>query len=459
MKKIYLIFISIALAFFLIQPVLAINLNVTKLSSNEVMVKGIQQPTNFQVKVTNNGPTDQFSFYTFFGAGMTPTEPITIKQGQTKTINLTVLPREDSELKGHVVFSYFIQASDKSEVKEKLNVDIINLKDAFKIGADSISPESSSINVYLKNKVNFNFKDVNLRFSSPFFNVDKVASFTPYEKKNFKIALNKEDFSKLTAGFYTLSADLETENVSAHIEENIDFKEQNILKEERKDYGLIISTTVIKKINEGNTVQNSIITLDKNIFSRIFTTFSPEPTMVQRKGFNVEYVWNKEINPGDFYQVEVKTNWLIPFLIILLIVLTAVFARKYSKTDLVLRKRVAFINAKGGEFALKIMIHLEARKFLENVKVFDRLPPLVRIYKNFGGEMPKRFNKTKKILEWELGDLEAGEKRMLSYVIYSKVGVLGKFALPSTYATFEKEGTQKEVNSNKAYFLADQKSE
>ena len=456
MKKIYLVFI---LAFLLIQTVLAVNLDIQKVTQNEVMIKGINTPTTFTINVTNNGPSDQFSFYTFFGAGMTPTEPIQINSSETKTVDLKIKPREDANLNGLVNFNYFVQESDKSEVKEKLTVNILELKDAFKVGGDSINPESNSVNVFLQNKINFDFKGLKFKGTSPFFDLDKVVDLAPYEKKVFKIELNKEDFSKLTAGFYTLSSDFEIDGVKAHNEESINFQEKSILKEERKDYGFIVSTTAINKINEGNTVQNSIISIKKSAISRMFTTFSPEPTSVVRDGFTVNYVWNKELGPGENYKVQVNTNWLIPFLIIILIVLTAVFARKYSKTDLVLRKRVAFINAKGGEFALKVMIHLEARKFIEDVKVFDRLPPLVKVYEKFGGVLPKRFNKTKKILEWELGDLEAGEKRMLSYVIYSKVGVLGKFALPSTYAMFSREGKPKEVNSNKAYFLADQLSE
>lgn len=456
MKKIYLLFI---LAFFLIQPVLAINLNVQKLSSNEVMIAGLDQPATFSLNVTNNGPSDTFSFYTFFGPQVSPTQNVQINSGESKLVDLKITPRSDLKLRGVVSFSYFIQASDKTEVEEKVNVKVIELKDAFSLGADSINPESSSINVFLRNKVNFPFKDLKIHLSSPFFDKDEVTDVLPNEKKSFEIQLNKDDFSKLTAGFYTLSSDLLTGGVSAHIEESIDFKEKNILTEDRKDYGLIIYTTVIKKSNEGNTVQDSTVLVKKNIISRIFTSFSPEPNLVERSGTEVSYIWNKQINPGESFQVEVRTNWLIPFLIIILIVLTVIFARKYSKTDLVLRKRVSFMNAKGGEFALKVMINVEARRFIENVKIFDRLPPLVKIYEKFGGDLPKRFNKTKRTFEWELPSLEAGEKRMFSYVIYSKVGVLGRFALPAAYSLFSREGKPKEVSSNKAFFLADQRSD
>jgi hypothetical protein len=83
----------------------------------------------------------------------------------------------------------------------------------------------------------------------------------------------------------------------------------------------------------------------------------------------------------------------------------------------------------------------------------------VKVYNRFAGEIPKRFHQTKKIFEWDFEELEQGERRILSYIIYSKVGVLGRFALPRTIARFKVEDQEKEVNSNKAYFLAEQKSE
>jgi len=87
----------------------------------------------------------------------------------------------------------------------------------------------------------------------------------------------------------------------------------------------------------------------------------------------------------------------------------------------------------------------------------DKLPPLVKIYEKFTGEYPVRMDKTKKKIEWDFDHLEAGERRVLSYIIYSKVGILGKFALPETIAMFEKDGKLKQASSNKAYFLSRQR--
>jgi len=121
-----------------------------------------------------------------------------------------------------------------------------------------------------------------------------------------------------------------------------------------------------------------------------------------------------------------------------------------------LRKKISFVRAKGGEFALKVSIFVEAKKYVERVNVIDRLPPLVKVHERFGAEQPTRVNEATKRIEWNFEKLEAGEMRTLTYIIYSKVGVLGKFALPTATAVYEKDGEIHETESNKAFFIAEQ---
>ena len=220
---------------------------------------------------------------------------------------------------------------------------------------------------------------------------------------------------------------------------------------------MIISKKIIEKKNEGNTIAKSQTVIMKNIISRLFTNFSPEPNIVERDGFSVYYTWNNEIKPGETLKITTKTNWLFPFLTILFIVAIVMLAKLYSRTNLVLRKKVSFVKAKGGEFALKVSIIVDAKKYIERISVVDRIPQLVKIYERFGGEKPARIDEKNNKIEWNFEKLEAGEIRVLSYIIYSKVGVLGKFALPSAKALYEREGEVQEAESNRAFFISEQR--
>ncbi len=443
----------------ILPAVLAIDVTVEKTSTNEALIVGLGAPAQFTINLTNNGQSDTFSIYTFFGTGLEPKEQITIKKGESKEIILKVFPREDSKIRGYTTFTYFIQGGDSSEVEEKLTLNIIDLEDVFEIGAGLIDPESNTLEIYINNKVNFNFENLTIKFNSAFFDLEKELNLGPYVREDFTINLEKEDFNELMAGFYTLNAEVLIGNLEAELEGKIEFVEKDLLITTKNDYGLIISTKVIRKVNEGNTILNSVTTLKKNIISRAFTTFNPEPSIVERQGATIYYSWSQQINPSESTEILVRTNWLFPFIAILLIILITVLAKRYSSTALELRKKVSFVHAKGGEFALKVTIMIEAKQFVEKIRVLDKLPPLVKMYERFNGELPTKIDKARKKIEWEFDHLEPGERRIVSYIIYSRVGILGKFALPSTSAIFEREGKIKQSSSNRAYFLSRPKKE
>jgi len=454
MKKVLLILFALAF----IPAVLAININVQKLSNNGVMIKGVNQPTPYTVQVTNNGPSTSLTFYSFFAGGLSPSNPILFKSGETKNITFNIYPRWDLDLNGPVLFHYYIQATDHSEEEEKALVNIIPLSKAFTVSTSNIDPTSKNITVSVKNKVNFNFSDLSVIFNSPFFDAKEFFSLPPNSEKNFTIKLNKKSFDQLIAGHYNLNSKFSYKNVTGEVNNNINFVQQKLLSTDEKNYGLIVVTKIITKTNAGNSIQNSQTIVKKDIFSRLFTTLDPKPDTVSRQGSKIYYTWENQLSPGDIQKVTIKTNWLIPFLIIVFLVLAFYFARKYSQQKLLIRKKISFVKAKGGEFALRITLIAEAKEFIEKVRIIDRLPPLVHMYERFGGELPDKISKDKKRLEWDFELLDAGERRVMSYLVYSKVGILGKFALPSAMGYFKKEGKNKQTSSNKAFFLAEQKN-
>ncbi|MBU0959627.1 MAG: hypothetical protein KKB31_06795 [Nanoarchaeota archaeon] len=449
--------IGILLLMLLVLPtILAVDLDVKKVSSNEVMVLGIDRPATFDLEITNNGPSDYFEFYNLLGFRIFPLEKISIANGETKNITLSIRPLGDLGAVGPYTLTYFIRGQDDSEVEKKLTLKKIELKDAFEISSGGLNPESNSVEILLKNTEKFDFGKTNIKFSSAFFEFEEETNIGPNEQKSFVVELEQEDYKLLTAGFYTMNAEIKVQNQIAEIEGTLKFEEKSIVTEQEKDYGFFIFTKIIKKTNEGNSLAKIETKINKNIISRLFTTFSPDPDNVERHGLTVEYTWNKRINPGESFEVSIKTNYLFPLIVIILIVAVVLLAKQYTKTNLVLRKRVTFVKAKGGEFALKVSVFISAKKYIEKIQVFDKLPPLVKIYERFGGEKPKRINEKLKRLEWDFEKLEAGETRMISYIIYSKVGVLGKFALPETRAIYEKDGKIHETESNKAFFVAEQ---
>jgi len=454
MKKEIVLLFSVLFA---LQFVAAINLDIEKTSSNEALVLDLNVPATFDLEITNLGSTNDFEFYNLLGFSMFPVGTVHINGGQTKEVRLEISPIGEFDQRGSYTLQYFIRGNDKTEQEETVTFRIIELKDAFEIGSNEINPDSDSIEIYIKNKYNLDFKNIDAEFSSAFFELNENFDLGLLEQKKFEIELKDEEIKKLTAGFYTLNAEIKTEGKTANVEGTIKFTEKTLVTSTSRDYGFFVNTKIIKKTNEGNVIEESETVIQKNIVSRLFTTFSPEPDTSERKGSVVEYTWAREIKPGESLEIFVKTNWLFPLVVILLIITSTLLIRRYANTKLVLKKKVTFVQAKGGEFALKVSILVHSKSYVERVNLVERLPPLVKVHERFGGEQPVRIDEKTRRIEWNFEKLEAGERRMISYIIYSKVGVVGRFALPTATAIYDQEGKIKEVESNRAFFVAEEK--
>lgn len=451
MKKVVTPLLIILSSILIISFTSALDLKIDKLTSNEVCISGLNQPATFDLKITNLGSSENLFFYSFFGQDIYPKE-LYLEGKKTQDITLTISPYEN-EKPGHHTFDLFIRNNQGGEVSQRLTINVIKFGEAFEIGAKEFDPESKSLNVYIHNKVNFNFEDVVVVFSSPFFEFEKKFTLGPNQRNDFAVTLDKEDFKKLMAGYYTFKAEIQAKGLKETIEGTLKFSEKNILTTNKKTYGFIINTNAIEKTNEGNVVTKTETVIKKNVVSRLFTHFSPEPNTVDREGLAVYYTWYNNLAPGEVLKINVKTNWILPFAIIFLVILVVIVVKKTSNRNIVLKKKVSFVNAKGGEFALKVMILVEAKNFLERVSIIDRLPYLTKVHERFGGERPSRVDEKTKRMEWNFERMHPGERRVFSYIIYSKIGVLGKFALPPVTAVYEREGKVKEAQSNQAFFM------
>ena len=451
MKKAILLAFTLALLF----PIMSA-LDLTVVQVNEPIYLAGSNDTIFcNLNITNNGATTSINLYNLVGFEMYPMEKMKIESGETKEVQVELKPLRDIDVRGHYSISYYIKGSDGQQQEELITMNVVDLNTALNIGFSELDPESNTFNIRLHN-VNYDFKNLSVHFSSNFFDLEETFNLAPNEQKSFEIALDRENFKQIMAGFYTLDADIEYKGIKLHVEKPIKFVEKDIIETAEETKGIIIRENIITKENKGNVVSSAHATIKKNIISRLFTSFSPKPTSVEQTGTSVYYTWIVDIEPGETQKIIVKTNWMYPLLIILFIVAIVFFAKQYSNTDLVLKKRASFIRAKGGEFGIKVSIIVQANKYVENITLTDRLPALVKLYERFGNEQPTIVDEKRRKIEWNMYSLEAGEKRVITYVVYSKLGIVGKFALPKAYAVFQRNGEIKEASSNRTFFIAEQ---
>jgi hypothetical protein len=452
MKKLNLLFLAILLV---LPSLSAINIEVEKLNVSVIMVKDLDIPTIYGLRIKNLGETDNFRIYNLLGFKMEPSESIKIEGNSTREINLTIYPRMDVDAKNTYPLEFRIRASDDSEIIDTAYLRFLDLKNIVVFSVSPLTPDSKSTIITIRNKENILLENLKVKISSTFFEFEEEVDLFPFQVKEFPQNVNLENFKELNAGFYTLKGTLEIKDVVSESEGKIEFSAQSGLITEEESSGWIIKKKTISKRNNGNVPQSTQIIIEKNILSRLFTGFNMEPDSFEREGFSTTYTWIAQLKPGEEYIVTAKTNWLLPLFILILILGILYLGMKYKETDLSLRKKVAFVKTKGGEFALRVTIRAHARKYLEDVKITDRFPAMVQVYEKFGTQTPSIVDEKKRMIQWKFEKMERGENRVLTYVIYSKVGVLGKFALPIAFATYEREGNLEKSESNRTFFIAE----
>lgn len=454
MKKGTILIIFLILA--IISPLFAsaLSLDIKSDSINNAVIKELPDPATFNFTIINLGDKDNIEIYSLVSVDISPRGTFMISAGETKNFVVGVFPSDDFKRKvGYVTFTYKVFGQTGTQ-EDTLTINLVNFKDAIEIGTSNINLDSNETTIYVQNKVQKDFPQMSVMFSSAFFDdINEVFTLPAFGRKEFTVSLNKEKMAKLVAGQYILSGQASLEKFKGDLEGSINFVEKSGLITTEKTEGIIFVDKTIERKNEGNTGVVAEVSMKKDIISRLFTSFNIQPTKADRKGLSVTYVWSKDLRPAESLIVIAKTNYLYPLLIVLAIVFGAYLIYVYKSSFLTLRKRVSFVRTKGGEFALKITLIASSRKFVEKVSVIDRLPAITKLFERYGATSPDKIDERNRRLEWNIEHLQPGEERVFSYIIYSKVGVVGKFELPQATAVYERDGKLYEVESNKAYFI------
>jgi hypothetical protein len=429
-------------------------LSVNQTDLGSVVISELNNPAIFNFTITNFDASDNFEIYSFNKVTFSPRGTFDLPKG-TSTIEVRAYPDESVRRNlGFYKFEYELKGQNSGIYKDFLTIRIVELERVVSIGAVPLLPSDDRAITTLKNNENTNIENMKIGLESDLFDVEKEVSFKPYEEINISVDLDKKKTAKLFAGKYIIDAKVNLDGKSARTSGIIDYLEQNSISIDELKSGVIARKTIITKTNKGNIAAKAQIEVSKDILSRLFTVYSIEPMASKRNGLSVNYLWEKVLNPGESVSVSVTTNYTIPLILVILIVLVVVFAKVYSMQTVSVNKRVSYVKTKGGQFALKVTLHVKAKKHTDNIQIIDRMPEMTKLYEKFG-KMPDRIDHATKRLFWNIPRLNSGEERVFSYIIYSGLNIVGRFELPSATAVFEQEGKTVEVMSNKAYFAVD----
>jgi len=450
MNKTIIIFTILLLNISLIS---AIDLKIEEKPISSTLISELDKLATFEFEIRNNGETDSFEIYSLVSVVIYPKERFTINSGETITLEVLADPARKirDKKEGDFAFEYQIKGKNSGIQKETLKIKVVKLKDVIEINPFDLHPEQLAI-IEIKNLENLNIEDIELKLDSKLFEGESRISLKPYESIN--LTFEAKGVKELEAGQYPISTEIIFSSNKAEIESEIRYLEKGGISTTQETSGLIIRKTTIEKKNLGNIPTLAKINERKDILSRLFTTYSEKPLSAERSGLFVNYGWERALKPNESMILITTTNYTFPFILLILIIIITIAVKIYFQTDLVLRKRISFVKTKGGEFALKVRLKAKAKKHVDEIQITDRIPKMTKVHEKFGTKPDKIDEKTRQIF-WNIKSLRKGEERTISYLIYSKINIIGKFQLPAARASYKFDNKVQYVNSNRTSFAAE----
>lgn len=459
-KKIGVLFIAM-LSFSLMLSLISLasaNLEIQKEAVSSQAIRDLNLPAVFNLHLTNLGDGDTFKIYSIAGADIQPNDSFTIGTNAEKDITLLVYPTVPLKTSpDYYSFEYKIKGDNSGLQADELAISMVNFRDAFDLTFDSINPDSVSTTLTIANRGGHLFDKISMDISSDFFTKTIEFSLGSLESKTFSIDLDRNKMAKLFAGPYIVNFNIKYGDFETQTTKILKFEEKPGITTTESNEGVLARRAEVVKKNDGNVAADVTVVVTRNFFTSLFTSFNILPTKKETQGLVSDYYFQKTLSPGESLDVIANTNWWVFLAVLVLIGFIIYLFDNFVRNKIVIIKKVYPVRTKGGEFALRVSIKVKARDFVEKIRIFDRLPPMVKIFEKYGLTSPDRVDNVNKRLEWTLQALGKGEEREYSYIVYSKIGVVGKFELPQAEAIYEFNGRIKEVSSNRAIYNNEKK--
>ncbi len=430
-------------------------LDVDTMFESDIYVRELEIPIPFTVEFRNVTPGN-YHLYTYANFNIEPAGAFYLDNDTKK--DFTVAPYNVLE-NGRNVFSYSIgRLNSEEKIDKKMVINFLNFKDMIEIETNNIDFDSGVVKVYVKNLEDYNFKNLTVTFSSILFTINQTFNLDAKETKIINVDVNGELLKITKAGTYVLDGAFEVKNRTVQIQGKLYLGAKSDIKTSEIKRGVLNRRLNVTKINEGNTIELINIKITKNMLTRMFTSFNTEPITTYREGGRIYYSWDHKLSPNESYTIISRTNYYYPILLIIFTSGIVYFIVQYLRIKVEVKKKANPIKTKNGEFALRVNVTVRAKIDMYDVSLIDKIPTTVKLYKNSPSIAPDKIDVGTRKIKWKIGDLKAGEERIYSYIVYSRVGYVGRFSLPRAVVRYKVEegDTVLRESSKEIFFLSEQ---
>src|SRR3989344_7880726 len=204
---------------------------------------------------------------------------------------------------------------------------------------EMIPGKKNEVLINLKNKGKNDLDDLDIFYSSSFFNLEDKVSLKGFEKKTIKF--NLEIDSLIGKGEYTLSIRLFKDR---KIQGSKSFKftvgeNPRVNEKDLKTKGFLSSTVEIIRENQGNTEVSKQISFPVGNFQKYFTKTDPIGKFIKDET-GQRYQWEEMIQPGSTLRIVVITDYRWLFFSTIAILLVIGFIIYLRKKKIIVKKSV-----------------------------------------------------------------------------------------------------------------------
>ncbi len=229
------------------------------------------------------------------------------------------------------------------------------------------------------------------------------------------------------------------------------------IPEKTTQLNILSSTVIIKVKNDGNSPTPPFyISESLPAFASFFFQPEKKPDKVETVGNSVIYYWLIEtIRPGEEIAITYRVSLLNVWLLSLALIFLGYVGYKFAFTPIVVKKS-SYVGKLEPEREITVSIEVKnrSRHVLEDVKIRDFVPSILKLSEKFDTLKPKVKKTSGGVyLFWELNLLKPGEERILTYRVRPALEIGGVLNLPKAVMSYLDKKKIKKVSLSKTISL------
>jgi len=413
----------------------------------------------FTLTINNNGTNDKFVLsYTDLDWSV-QTDPLTdyttglfVGAGSSYSTTLLANPLVETErvFKRHSLEIRARSENTGEQLSSIINIDVrrdlikypLNIKVDFMLPEEIFPVKTNSVKVRLENSNLLDITNLTLTLKSKLFDKKTTVDLGPKSEKivDFPVIIDKSVAPQNDSA--TLTVTRGAEEISKQS------KPYSVVP-----YGKFVSKTSVaeKPLGEemtvtytgtGNSEQTETILIEAgDAVKRLFSSTEPETQVTFIDG-NAYYTAKLTLAPDESKSFIVRTSY-IPVIVVLVVLIVLAILYFAFRTPVIVAKEAREIAVEeGGITKLGVLIKMKnrGRRELKKVRIIERIPNIARVQiKESETLKPSKTYSYADgmVMEYDLGKMDKGEIRFISYHLKTKLAIVGGIRLKPVIVQYD----------------------